>query len=203
MNSRKIRPNVLYKLLVSSFTISTFAESVILPIYAIFVQKVGGDILDAGFAMGIFLITEGIFTMIVHRVKWSPRHRIWLMVAGWLIWLGGVCTYLFISSIEILFLSQVLMAIGNAVADPVIDQEMADHIDKDLEESEWGFFEGSKAFSDGAAAIAGAAIAAYFGFTVLIYLMIAIATISFLLILIYVVKLRRMNRELAPIPLLS
>jgi len=184
------KPNILYRLLVTAFTVSSFSEGIILPIYAIFVQKIGGDILDAGYAMGIFLVTEGVFTMFVHRVRWDPKQRIFLMILGWIIWLCGICTYLFISNIWTLFLAQVLMAIGNAVADPVFDQELADHTDKGFEELEWGMFEGSKAILDGAAAIIGASIAAFFGFETLIYVMTATATISFLLILAYVQRLQ-------------
>ena len=88
-------------------------------------------------------------------------------------------------------MSQVLTAIGNAVADPVLDQEMAEHMDKGIKEFEWGIFEGSKAFVDGSAAIIGAAIASFFGFQTLIGVMILTASISLTLILVYVRKLRR------------
>ncbi len=190
------RPNTFYRVLVSSWAMSSFSEGVILPIYAVFVQHVGGDILDAGWAMGIFLITEGIFTTLVHRRKWSPHMRIVLMILGWAIWLSGICFYFFISSIWTLFVAQVLAAIGNAVADPVFDAELADHTDKNLKEYEWGVWEGSKAFIDGIAAIIGAFIAATFGFRVLIYVMILTATCSFLMILWYVTRIRRIR--LAP-----
>ena len=184
------KPNVLYKLLVTAFSISSFSEGIILPIYAIFVQKVGGDILDAGYAMGIFLITDGLFTILIHRLKWSPTQRLFLMVLGWIVWLVGIFMYLSISNVWTLFLAQFLTAMGNAIADPVFDQELADHTDKGLEELEWGFFEGGKSLLDGLAAIIGAGIAAFFGFTVLIYVMIATATISFVLILFYIRALR-------------
>jgi hypothetical protein len=191
------KPNHLYKLLVAAFTVSSFSEGIILPIYAIFVQKVGGNILDVGYAMGIFLITDGIFTMLIHRFKWTRKQRVGLMVVGWLIWLGGICTYLLISNIWILFLAQFLTAIGNATADPVFDQELAEHTDKELAEYEWGFFEGSKSLLDGVAAIIGAVVAAFLGFTALIYLMIAAATSSFLLILVYI---RTSRPEAAVVP---
>ena len=90
------RTNTFYRVLVTSWALSSFSEGVILPIYAIFVQHIGGNILDAGWAMGIFLITEGVFTTLVHRVRWSSRVRILLMILGWAIWLGGICFYLLI-----------------------------------------------------------------------------------------------------------
>lgn len=187
------RPNTFYRVLVSSWALSSFSEGVILPIYAIFVQHIGGDILDAGWAMGIFLITEGIFTTLVHRVRWSPRMRIFLMIFGWAIWLSGIGAYLLVSNIWMLFLAQVLAAIGNAVADPVFDAELADHTDMSLKEYEWGLWEGSKAFIDGTAAIIGAFIAYTFGFQILIFVMIATATASFLMILWYVSRMRRFH----------
>ena len=112
------------------------------------------------------------------------------MILGWLIWLGGIFTYLSISSVWTLFLAQFLTAVGNSVADPVFDQELADHTDRGLEEKEWGFFEGGKGILDGLAAIIGATVVSFFGFPVLIYIMIVTATTSFILILIYVRNLR-------------
>ena len=194
MRFGKNKPNSLYLLLVYSFNVSSFAEGILLPIYAIFVQKVGGDILDAGLAMGIFLITEAIFTMFVHRFSWTARQRLFLMVLGWIIWLAGICSYLLISDIWMLFISQILTAIGNAIADPIFDQELAHHTDKKIEQYEWGFFEGSKSLVDGLAAIVGAAIASWFGFRSLIIVMIVTATVSFLLILLYIHKSRSKQR---------
>ncbi|HTR18748.1 MAG TPA: MFS transporter [Candidatus Paceibacterota bacterium] len=185
--------NFLYKVLVSAFTLSMFAEGVILPIYAIFVQKIGGNILDAGNAMGIFLITQGVFTVIVHRFRWSPRGRVFLMIVGWAIWLGGIAMYLLISNVLMLFVTQIVTAAGNAIADPAFDQELADHTDKNLKEYEWGVWEGSKDLINGFAAIMGAFIAGVFGFRTLILTMILTATLSFIVILWYVNTLRRIK----------
>jgi hypothetical protein len=187
------RTNLFYRVLVSSWVLSSFSEGIILPIYAVFVQHIGGSILDVGWAMGLFLITQGVFTMLVHRAKWSPRMRIFLMILGWAVWLGGIVFYLLISNIITLFIAQVLTAIGDAIADPVFDEELAEHTDKGLREYEWGIWEGSKAFIDGIAAIFGAFVAATFGFRVLIYVMIFTATGSFLMILWYTLRMRRIR----------
>lgn len=186
-------PNLFYKVLIASFSLSTFAEGIILPIYAIFVQKIGGDILDAGYAMGLFLITTGILTALVHRTTWSPRARIFLMVFGWAVWLVGIGSYLFISNIWTLFLAQILSATGDAIADPVFEVELVDHTDEELKEYEWGLFDGSKDIVDGIAAILGGIVVSAFGFRVMIYAMVTTATISFLMILWYVSKLRKIN----------
>jgi hypothetical protein len=180
------RVNFLYKILISSYSLSTFSEGVILPVYAIFVQKIGGDILNAGQAMGVFLITQGLFTIFIHKFKWTSKQKMFFMVMGWFIWILGIASYLIISNIYMLFITQILTAIGNAIADPIFEEELAHHTDTKREEFEWGIFEGSKDLVSGLAAIAGGIILSAYNFSALIYLMIGTATISFFMILYYV-----------------
>jgi len=193
MAKSRLHPNFFYKVLIASFSLSTFAEGIILPIYAIFVQKIGGTILDAGYAMGIFLITTGILTALVHRGKWNPRTRIFFLVTGWAVWLVGIGCYLFIANILTLFIAQILTAAGDAIADPVFEVELVDHTDASLKEYEWGLFDGSKDIVDGVAAILGGIVVSTLGFRAMIYAMVATATVSFLMILWYVGKLRKIN----------
>ncbi len=182
----------LNRLLLTSYIMSLFSEGVILPIYAVFVQRIGGDVFDAGIALGIFLMGEGIFTALIHnKKKRTHKQKINLMVLGWFVWFAGILFYLFISNKWTLFAAQVLLALGNALADPIYDEEFAQNTKKSTEEKEWGFFEGGKSFVDGISAIAGGAIAAFFGFNILIYVMVLTATISCLIILRYVKKVRK------------
>ncbi len=183
-----MRVNKFYKLLISAYCLSSFSEGIILPIYAIFVQKVGGDILEASGAMALFLLVEGIFTILVHRFHWSKKHRRLMLIGGWIIWVLGIFLYFFISNILTLLITQVFTAIGNAVADPVFDAELAENTDRGHEEFEYGFFEGSKSILDGIAALLGGVIVAIFGFKVLIIVMVSTATVSLGLILIYARK---------------
>src|ERR1700739_1359549 len=124
-----MRTNYLYRILVSSYAISTFAEGILMPIYAVFVQKIGGDILEASGAIAIFLIFTGLATVAIHRIRWTQRHRRALMVWGWLLWVVGICSYFTVSSTATLFMTQVLVALGNAIADPAFDAELDDNID--------------------------------------------------------------------------
>lgn len=183
--------NLFYKLLMTAFSFSIFSEGIILPIYAVFVQKIGGDILDASGAMAAFLITQGICTILVHRMKWTKKQRIWLLGIGWLIWTLGIALYLTISSVFMLFLSQMVTALGNAIADPILDEELSLHTDRKLKEFEWGFYEGIQSFMQGIAAIIGGLIATYYGFSILIYTMIISAGISCSIIMGYIVKVQK------------
>lgn len=183
--------NLLNRILLLSYLISTFSEGIILPIYAVFVQKIGGDILDAGLALGIFLMFEGFFTFFVHKNRKSHNKEISMMFYGWLIWLIGILMYLIISNKWTLFSAQIFLALGNALADPIYDEEFASRSGKKEGEKRWSLFEGGNSFASGISALAGGAIASFFGINVLIYVMAATATISFLLIVFYIRKTKK------------
>ena len=186
----------LFKILVASYSLSTFAEGVILPIYAIFVQQIGGGILDTSGAIATFLIVGGVATIIIHRLEWSQRHRIPLLIFGWLLWVIGISSYFFISNVFTLFAAQILVALGNATADPAFDAELDDNTDTAFG---WSIFEASKDILNGIAAVVGGLIAAFLGFKVLIACMVLAATISFLLILLYVRVRTRESEQKIPV----
>ncbi|MCX6824306.1 MAG: MFS transporter [candidate division SR1 bacterium] len=186
----KNRINSLYRLLLSAYSVSMFSEGVLLPIYAVFVQKIGGDILDASGAMAVFLISQGIFTIIIQRMKRTYKHHITMMIVGWIIWLMGIALYLAVSSTRMLFITQILVAMGNAIADPIFDKELADHTDKNNKLFERGLREGLQDIISGLAAIIGGLIAVFLGFKMLIGFMILTGTISLIIILLYVKKYR-------------
>ena len=190
-----MKTNQFYRILVTSYVMSTFAEGIIMPIYAVFVQKIGGDILDATGAIATFMIVNGIATILIHRMQWSQQHRRLLMIGGWLVWVVGIFSYFAISTTFTLFLTQVLVALGNAIADPAFDAELDDNIDDPLKSYEWGVFGAAQDILNGAAALVGGLIASLLGFRVLIFCMVAAATLSFGMILWYL-RMRKNNIKL-------
>jgi hypothetical protein len=178
-----MKPTRAYRILVAAYSLSTFSEGILMPIYAVFVQKIGGGILDAAGAVATFFIVMGIAELFIFRRKFSHTHRLHLMVGGWIVWLVGIATYLFIASVPVLFLAQILTALGNAIADPAFDAELAERADSRIRESEYGTFEASKDIFQGIAALVGGLVVFAFGFHILVILMVLTATVSFMLIL--------------------
>lgn len=163
-----------------------------MPIYAIFVQGIGGDILEASGAIAIFLLVSGLTTIAVHRSAWSEKHRSKLLVYGWLLWVIGIGGYFFIFNIYTLFIVQVIVALGNAIADPAFSAELDDNISKNKKSYSWGIFQGTQDIANSIAAVVGGLIASLFGFRVLIIFMFLSATLSFFIILYYV-KIKNRN----------
>lgn len=184
----KNKINSLYKLLLSAYGVSMFSEWVLLPIYAVFVQKIWWDILDASWAMAVFLISQWIFTIIVQRLKWTYKHHTIMMIIWWFIRLMGIVLYLAVSSTRMLFVTQILVAMWNAIADPIFDKELADNTDKNNKLFERGLWEGMQDITNWLAAIIWWLIATFFWFKWLIAFMILTWTTSLIMILIYVKK---------------
>lgn len=191
--------NPLYKLLLSAYGVSIFSEWVLLPIYAVFVQKIGWDVLDASWAMAVFLISQWIFTIIIQRLKWTYKHHTIMMIVWWFIWLMGIVLYLAVSSTRMLFITQILVAMWNAIADPIFDKELADNTDKNNKLFERGLWEGMQDITNWLAAIIWWLIATFLWFRWLIIFMILTWTISLVIILTYVKKYKskefKFNRE--------
>lgn len=173
-----------------SYALSMFSDGILVPIYAFFVQKVGGGILETAGAVSAFAIVAGTTTILITRKPWSAQHKLRFLWAGWLIWLLGVISYLFIYNVETLFVAAILTGFGNALANPALDAEFSEATSGDSFAG-WGSFEGINSIVSGVAALLGGVVVIRFGFDTLIYGMIVTASASFG-VLVYYVR-RRMH----------
>ena len=187
MMKRKLTPEThqpfLY-LLTLAYAFSTFASGILMPIYAFFVQKIGGGILETAWAMALYSILTGFGTILIHKTTWSHTYRKHLLWGGWLIWLISMIIYLVMQNVVALYISQILNALGDAICGPVFDAEFSKKIEENLSGG-WAMFEGTISISEGIASILGGSIASYYGFEALLYCVITVAMISFLLIAYY------------------
>lgn len=141
------------------------------PIYAFYVERIGGDLLDASVTGGIFALTTGIVTLFAG--KWSDRLRkAELLVAlGYLIIAVGYFGYILVNSVWMLFVVQVVIGIGRAIYWPVWDSLYSKHLPVKNEGSAWGVYESSEHISIAVGAFLGGIIVTWFGFEILFLLM--------------------------------
>jgi MFS family permease len=178
-----MRPTSLY-LITLAYAFSTFAQGVLTPIYAFFVQHIGGGILETSWAIATYSIITGVGTILIHKTNWSHTYRRQFLWGGWLLWLMSVGVYLIMTNIYLLYISQILNGLGVAVFEPIFDAEFARKVSRDPS-SGWSLFEGVTSIFSGVASLAGGFIATHYGFNVLIYCMFAVAATSFCLIAYY------------------
>ena len=167
----------IVKILLSSSIIHNFCLALLGPIYAIFVQNIGGDILSASSAWAIYTVTIGILTVIFghfeQRLSWS-RMLIW----GRILTVIGIIGYFFVSNIYQLFAVEFLLGVAASIKDPVYDSLFSKFLTKKKMSVEWGYQWGLTSIFGGIAAFIGGMVATFFGFKILFIIMAASSAVS-------------------------
>lgn len=147
------------------------ASAMLGPIYALFVEKVGGDLLDASFAFGIYALAAGITTLISGRYADKIKENELIVVLGYAIMGVAFVGYIFVSSIWSLLIVQVLIGLGEAIYSPAFDAVYSKHLDGNKSGREWGAWESINYFTMAFGAISGGFLVTYFNFNVLFLVM--------------------------------
>ena len=139
------------------------------PIFAIFVtqQIAGATIATVGFATTINLLTRALLQMPVAR--YIDRHKgekddFKFMVAGSTLVSVVPFIYLFVTAPWQLYLAQMILGIGGALANPGWFAIFTRHIDKDKEGTEWTLENVGVGLAAAGTAAVGGVLAQQFGF---------------------------------------
>lgn len=154
------------RLLVTTSFLTSFAESMLVPMYAAFTARVGGSILDAGIAFACFSIATGAFVSLVGTRPWFQDHVRAFLVLGFL---GSACcdiSYIFVQNRWQLFAAQVIAGLATGLLEPAWDSLFTDAIEHSSAKH-WSIWSGSTHLIAGAAALLGGVVVAYSSFTVL------------------------------------
>ena len=109
------------RILLWSSNLWSLGEGMLGPLFAVFAQRIGGNILDITWAWAIYLGMTGVLTIVAGVVsdriwQWCGRER--LLVAGYA--LNALCTfgYLFVDTTVGLFLVQAGLGMALALSSP-------------------------------------------------------------------------------------
>jgi hypothetical protein len=185
----------LLKLLLLTDACFIFAAGLFGPIYAIFVQRIGGDLLDAGWAWAAFTLTSGIVIFLLSG--WEDRvvHYEQLIIGGYALRSIGIFCYLLISTPMQLLVVQVLIGLSLALSSPAYDALYSKSLEKGKEASQWGDWESMDFIVSAFAAIIGSAIAMAFGFATLFFIMFLISLAGVFVSIMLIPKFSHQFRE--------
>jgi len=175
------------RILISANTVMVFTVGMLVPFYAIFVQKIGGDIAFAGFSWAIFSIVAGVLTLLFGKWQLKVKEQELLLALGYLIRGLVFLSYAFMGSIAQLIFTQILWGVGAALGSPAFDAVYSAHTTKEDSIAQWGQWEGLASIATGLAAIIGGVLIQEIGFS---SIFIGMACISFFLC-IYIWRLPR------------
>lgn len=148
-----------------------FSFGLLGPIYGIFVERIGGDILDAGIAFSVYSMVLGILAFFVGRLSDKIRNQSSLLFVGYGLLSIGFFSYLLVKNPFHILIVQVILGVGGAFAAPIFDAFFSACLDKGKYDTEWASWEAENFILTGIAAIIGAIIAKFLGFKFLFIVM--------------------------------
>lgn len=155
------------RILLYSSNIWYFGEGMFAPIFGLFTQKIGGNILDISAIWAAYSIATGVFTIIVGKLSDRNISKAKLMIVGYVLNTLFTFCYLFVSSQLSLFIVQVGLGIASALATPTWNALYAQYEDKRKAGFTWGMAEGQSKVVTGFAIIIGGAIVNWLSFNAL------------------------------------
>lgn len=113
--------NKILSVLLITNALILIAGAMLGPIYALFVEDIGGSLLDASYAGMVYAIVAGIVVMISDRYADKLKHPEYVIAAGFLY-------YFFVDSIFELLIAQAAIGLGEAICSPVYDAIYSKHL---------------------------------------------------------------------------
>jgi predicted MFS family arabinose efflux permease len=147
--------------------IGTFAEYLLVPIYAIYVERVGGSLLDIGIAFSIFNIVKGLFVILMGKTDFYKKNLHTFIMYGFALSALCDCSYMFISNYIQFFFVQAIAGIALALINPAWEALYSDVEDTDEASEKWTFWNGGVDFIIGIAAIVGGLMIRFVGWNCL------------------------------------
>jgi len=169
------------KVLISADVMFMLAGGLFGPIYALFVEDIGGGLAVAGMAYSVYCIVAGILIYFIGKFEDKFDNQEMLVVVGYFILSIGYLGYLFVSSPLHLYLLQALFGVGAAIKLPVYRGIYSMNLDKGKFASEWGIWDSFTYIFWGISSFLGGHIAKAYGFRFLFLIMFALTFIGFLI----------------------
>ncbi|MCK4670785.1 MAG: MFS transporter [Nanoarchaeota archaeon] len=175
------------KILLLASSLFMLAGGLFGPLYAVFVEDIGGDLLTAGGAYAAFSIAAGVLIFIISRWEDHVKHQEKFIIIGYALSCLGYLGYIFVQVPLHLFLVQIVFGVGEAIGVPAYDGLYSKFLDKGRYISEWGVWESMAYIVTGVAAIIGGLLASLYGFRLLFVIMF-IASLAGLAISIFLIS---------------
>jgi MFS family permease len=144
-----------------------FGEGMMGPLFAVFGEKVGGDILDITWAWSTYLVITGLVYILVGKLLNGKEYKEKVLVLGYALNALFTFGYLFVKSPMHLFIVQAGLGISEAIGTPVWDSLYAKNLHQELDSYAWGLSTGQSQIVTGVAFGLGGIITHFISFEVL------------------------------------
>ena len=137
--------NPALKVLLVADALVLTAAAMLTPIYAVFVQEVGGDLLDAGITAAALAFGSALASLVAGKYADGLRNKRMLIIASYAVTGMGFLLFTVVDGVWFLAAVQVMIGLVRAFAEPAYDALYSVHLDKKKEAEEWGEWEACRA----------------------------------------------------------
>ena len=159
------------KILLVASSLWYFGEGLFGPLFAVFSEKVGGDLLDITWAWSAYLIVTGLMYLLVGRTLRDSKYQKEVMVFGYALNTLFTFSYLLVNSVSTLFFVQIGLGIAESLSTPIWDSLFANDLEDKNNTFLWGLATGHTHFVTGIAVAIGGLITYYVSFHMLFIIM--------------------------------
>ena len=145
--------NSKLRLTIFSNGIQVFAATLLVPVFALFAQEIGGGLQLAGILFGISFITTAVVNLLIIRIHDRKLLDATLFKVGLIVEASAWTLLAIHEGIPLLVITQIILGISNAVGSPSFNSLMSGHLDKQLHISEWSRWDFIQNIATGAASI--------------------------------------------------
>ncbi len=170
--------NTGLRILLLTNALILLAGAMLGPIYALFVEEIGGDLMDASIAGGIFALVAGLTVLISGRCSDRIKHSERIVIAGYVLMTIGFASYMFVETIWQLFIVQIIIGLGEAIYAPVFDALYSRFQSSRHAGEVWGVWEAMSYFVGAIGAVLGGYIVTAYSFSVLFIIMVMVSFLS-------------------------
>jgi len=159
------------KILLWSSNIWYLGEGMLGPLFAVFAQRVGGNVLEITWAWALYLFATGFLAILVGKVSDKLIAKEKLMMLGYVLNTLFTFGYLLVSSPLHLLLVQFGLGIASALVVPTWSALYSHSEGKERAVYVWGLASGQFSLVTAVAILLGGMIVNYFSFTTLFVIM--------------------------------
>ena len=163
--------NLRLKLLLYSSVFGNFSSALLGPIYALFIQNIGENILVASISYGLYTLVYALFTTFMGKLEDSKFNKEKMVFIGYFILTIGNLLLTLVRGAAELYLIQALMGIGAAIVAPAWEALYSLALEKGKESSEWSYWNASIGIAASIGALLGGIVVNFYGFKVLFFIM--------------------------------
>ncbi len=185
MRKRKLITKPIAVLLLGDMS-AMIAGAMLAPLYALLVQKVGGDILDIGYVAAAFAAAAGCMALIAGRFAARAGGRTRIIGIGYILQGIGYLGYVFVHTMVELLVVQVFIGLAVAMYQSAYDSLYGQYAGRGASSSQqWSFWESGAYFAAAIGAMAGAALLSFMSFQAVFIAMAILCFIAAIVILVF------------------